>query len=321
MSSPNKWIGIAEETTYGVKVSTPTKSLTYGTLDLNPDQGLLEVEESEREISTMVTGPFVGSGSLGLYARPDTIGHFLKWAMGAVTSAQQGGTAVYKHTFTMAETIKSFTLSDNERLSNLDSRFLAGCLIKKLTLEAPARELVTCDLDLLYAWEDLATKPTKGTISVLRPFVFHDLTILKLATTDFKAESFSINIENDIADDVHDLGSRKITDIVLSGSNIAGEFEMKFKDWTQRKIFYGATNATEPQEDVTPQQLEIELTGEATGVTGYPNYKLHIVLPKTLITENPAPASKRERLKQTFSFRAVKDTGTIIELLNKDTSY
>lgn len=321
MSSPNKWAGIAEETTYGTKVTTPAKSLTYGTLDLNPDQGLLEVEESERQIATMVTGPFKGSGSFGLYARPDTIGHFLKWTMGAVTSAQQGTTTMYKHTFTMAETIKSFTLSDNERLSALDSRILAGCLIKKLTLEAPARELVTCDLDLMYAWEDLEAKPTKGTLSTLRPFVFHDLTILKLATVDFKAESFSFNIENDIPDDTHDLGSRKITDLLLGGSDITGEFEMKFKSWDQRKIFYGATTATEPQEDVTPQQLEITLTGEASGVPAYPNYYVHIVLPKTLITENPAAASKREILKQTFSFRAVKDAGNIVELLNKETSY
>lgn len=321
MSSPNKWAGIAEETNFGIKVTAPAKSLTYGTLDLNPDQGLLEVEESERQIATMVTGPFVGSGSLGLYARPDTIGHFLKWAMGKVTSAQQGATVMYKHTFEMFESIKSFTLSDNERLSAIDSRILAGLLIKKLTLEAPARDLVTLDLDLLYAWENLEAKPTKGSLSALRPFVFHDLTVLKLATADFKAESFSFNIENDIPDDTHDLGSRKITDLLLGGANILGEFEMKFKSWDQRKIFYGAAAATEPQEDVTPQQLEITLTGEATGIPAYPNYQIHIVLPKTLITENPASASKREILKQTFSFRAVKDAGNIIELLNKDTSY
>jgi len=321
MSSPNKWIGIAEETTYGQKVTTPAKSLTYGTLDLNPDQGLIDVEESERIIAQVVTGPFKGGGSLGLYARPDTIGHFLKWVMGAVTSAQQGGTAAYKHTFSFADTVKSFTLSDNERLSALDSRILMGCLIKSLTLEAPARELVTLDLDLLYAWEDLETKPTKGTLSALRPFVFHDLSLLKVGTTDFTAESFSFKIDNDIPDDTHDLGSRKLTEILLGGCDISGEFELKFKNWDWRKRFYGAAAATEPQEELTLQQLEITLTGEATGVPTYPNYYIHIVLPKCAIKEHAASASKREILKQTFAFSAYKDAGNIIELLNKDTSY
>jgi len=321
LSSPNKWIGIAEETEYGTKVVTPVKSLTYGTLELEPDQGLIDVEESERMIAQVVTGPFKGGGSLGLYARPDTIGHFLKWVLGGVTSSQQGGTTMYKHTFSLAETIKSFTLSDNERQSTLDSRILAGCLVKALTLEAPARELVTCDMDLIYAWEDLEAKPTKGTLSSLRPFVFHDLTTLKFDETTFTAESFSLKVENDIPDDTQDLGSRKLTEILLGGTDITGEFEAKFKSWDMRKRFYGAVTATEPQEDLTLQQLEILPTGEASGIPTYPNYTLHAILPKVAITENPAPASKREILKQTFSFKAYKDEGNVIELLNKDESY
>jgi len=318
-----RWAGIAEETTFGTKVATPARSLAFRELDAQPDQGLIDVEESAyREVPLSVFGPFLGSGSLSIFARPDTIGHFLKWTFGSVTSAQIGTSAMYKHTFKIADAIKSFTLSDNRGITGLSSRFLIGTLIRGLTLEAPARELTTLDLDLLYAWEDLATAPTMGTLSPLRPFVFHDGAVeLPSGTALARVEAFSAKLENTIPDDTHEVGSRKLPLIILEGAAITGEVELKFESWAMRQRFYGAAAATEPQEETATVSMVLKLVGEPTGVVDKPNYEVNVTLPAVILTEQPSTVSRRERLTQTFSFKAMRHVDSRVELFNKDTAY
>jgi len=320
----SRWVGVAEETTFGTEVTTPTLSMRVLDLDLNPDQQrILEYESNSRMKEFSLLGPFIGSGRLTAWARPDTIGYFLKWLTGNVTSSQIGSSAAYQHTFKLADAIKSFTLTDNRGLSGVNSRACIGCLVKSMTIEAPARGVVSYELDIQYTWEKLVSAPTKGTLSSLRPFLWSDASVSLGGETVGKAESLRFVWTNSIPDDVHNLGSRKIEDIILEGVEVTMEMDLKFTNWDMRELFYGAEDSTEPQSEEGTFAFNAVFTGESTGESesGAEYYELELNFPKVVVKENPAPISRRDRLTQRVTLEALLDDNNYIKLINKTVSY
>jgi len=318
-----RWIGLAEETTYKEGVSTPTLSMRYLELDLQPDQGrILELESAYRDKEFSLLGPFIGSGRISAWARPDELGYFLKWACGTVTSTQIGSSEMYTHTFELADTIKSFTLTDNRGLSGVQSRECDGCLIKSLTIEAPARGVVSMEAEIQYAWEKLITEPTMGTLSNLRPFMFYDASVTLEGEPVGTVESLRFVWSNDIPDDTHTLGSRSLPDIELQGVEITIEMDLKFKNWAMRQKFYGGTGSdTEPGTEEYTCAFVATFTGEPTEVADKPNYELVLNFPKVVVRENASSVSRRDRLTERVTLEALRDANNKIELSNKVVSY
>ena len=110
-----RWMGIAREVTYASGVTTPEASLSFVDVDLNPDKGALFAEESAfREPGDILEGPFKEEGSVSILPRANTIGYFLKYALGDCTSTQYSNSGVYAHTFTMSQILPSFTITETE---------------------------------------------------------------------------------------------------------------------------------------------------------------------------------------------------------------
>jgi len=318
-----RWIGIAEQSDYTTANTTPAQSLRYIDLDANPDQGrIIEFESARRMKEISVLGPFIGSGTINLYARPDTIGWFLKWGTGSVTSSQVDSSTVYKHDFSLGDSIKPFTTVETTGLSGVESRALEGCLVKSLTFEAPAREVCTLSVELQYAWEELISSPSMGSLSSLRPFVFHDGTIeLPDGTTVASVESFSFKWSNSIPDDTHVIGSRQLQTIELEGAEVTVDMDLKFKNWNMRKLFYGSADASEPQTEEGTTSLDITLTGEETGDASYPNYTLEFSFDNVVVKESTSSRSRRDRLTERVSIEALYSANNLITLYNKTTEY
>ena len=325
-----RWISVAEETAgYGTEASAGEEFLSFINFDVNPDQGKIWTKDSDRrEKVNEIMGPFLGTGELEMNARPDAIGHLLKWAFGGCESEVIGTSAAWTHTYTIAEAIKSFTLEEDRGLG-LDNRILLGTLIKELTLEAPARDKVALRAGLQYQFEKLDTAQEVGSISTLRPFVFHDGSI-----TDFNGsalasvEALRFSLINDIPDDTHDLGSRKLPEIVLQGVEPVIEMDMKFKSWAMRQYFYGAQLAgpaepKEPQDEGRTFNLQFTFNGPPTGETeaGSEYYKLVGTLPAVSLKENPSPIAGRDRLTQRVTMEALYNAGNKLELVNLIESY
>lgn len=319
-----RWVDIAEETAYGTENATALASLSYIDLDASPDQGkILDFESESRLKREAIMGPFIGNGSLSLFARPELLGYFLKWVLGAVSSTQIGTGAMYLHSFTSdPDSLKSFSLTDCRELPADKARCLVSCLTKSLTLEAPARGKVTAELDLQYQWEKIVTKPAIGTIETNRPFVFHDGVVKLDDVALANVEAVKLVLGNTIPDDTHELGSRKLPEIYIEGLEWTVEMDLKFKDWSARQKFYGGTGTeTEPALEDKLFDIDLEFTGEPTGDLDEPNYKLFVYLPACTIKENPTPTSRRDRLTQRLVFEALFNAGNKIELSNKITSY
>lgn len=318
-----RWIGIGEESAYGTENATIARHMRAIDFDATHEPGLMaDFETADFMKEFAVTGPLVGSGRLTAYARPDVIGHFLKWALGKVTTTQYNTTEMYDHVFEIdPANLKSFSLTDARNGITQDRRLL-GTVIKSFTLEAAARERVTFELDLQYQWEKLITDETMGTLSALRPFVFFDGAVSLDGSPLANVEAFRLVYNNSIPDDTHEIGSRKLPSIEHEGVELTVEMDMKFKSWAMRQNFFqGSGSPTEPQDEARYFTLDLVLTGEPTGVAGRDNYKLNIDLNKLILKENPVPISRRDRLTQRAVFEALKGTGDQITLWNKETSY
>ncbi len=379
-------------TANGAKVTImPGKYLPYRTLDVQPGQNPIAIEESvERAKTDYMFGGFVGTGTMALSGRADNFGWLLKWVLGAVAAGVPAGTSpmdgdpasaqkvvdvddgtqfaegdsvkisddtnseineidtisvneltmvndlanayveldtgivevnVWKHRFTMGESIKSFLMEECIGISGQLGRFLAGNVIKRVTLESTMGSPLLVTVELQNNTEILLTQSTLGSIPTIRAFALHDAVVSLVATV--KAESIRINIENTVPDDAHTSGSRLLPDVSLEGFSISGELDLRFEDWDERRLFYGAT-ASEPltpQEEVRLHALSVIWTGPPTGDPTEPYYKLDVNLPSVLLTENPITGTGRERLKQKVTFEAVKHASNYIDLYNKVVSY
>lgn len=379
-------------TARGAKVIIlPSNYMPYRTLDVQPGQNPIAIEDSDERMKTdYMFGGFVGTGPLTLTGRPDNIGWFLKWVMGAVAAGVPVGTSnldgdagtgqklvnvddgtkftegdtvkisdttasefneiaskdvheltmkynlattyvetdegkvevnVWKHRYTMGETIKSFLLEECVGISGQLGRFLVGNVIKRVTLESTMGSPLLITVELQNNNEVLLTQSALGTLPTVRGFALHDAVASLVA--EVKAESIRINIENVSPDDAHTSGSRLLPDISLEGFSINGELELRFEDWAERQLFYGATvsEPTTPQEEVRLHALSVIWTGAPTGDPTKPYYVLDVNLPAVMITENPQTRTQRERLKQRVTFEAVKHASNYIDLYNKVESY
>jgi len=315
-----RWIKTAEESGgYGVKSVETYKCMPYRTLDLQPNQNPIAIEESDERMKTgYMFGGFIGTGTAVLLGRADNMGWFLKWAMGAVDAGTPQN-ELEKHIFTQGEAVKSFTLEED--IGETLGRFLTGCVMKRLTLESVMTGPMLMTQELQYQKETLDTSTGIGSpLPAIRPFALHDAVVQAPSGTTLKAESIRLNIENTIPDDAHTSGSRYLPDISLEGLSINGELELRFESWAQRQRFYGAavSEPTTPQDEVRTVDLGIVWTGPSAGVD---DYRLDVILPAVMLTENPITTTMRERLKQRLTFEAIYHSSNAIHLYSADANY
>jgi len=262
-------------------------------------------------------------GTITTIADPDSIlGYILKWTLGDSSSAVQGGTSAYKHTFTAEDTIPSFTSWFN-RGTALKTK-IPYCVISSLTLSQSVEDALRISAPFIGQKEVVATDFGTASYSHVIPFTNPNLTVSIDGSPATGAHNTSLTIDNGIdttLGKVH--GSMFYTAIVPGARSITGSISLYFDTATEYKRYWGSTTATQPTANVdsVPIILTWDLGIEAG--TGY-NYKLIITLPSVIYTTTNVSLSGT-RMVQTINFEAMYDTVTAkdiqIELTNKITTY
>jgi len=306
-----RYLGIAEEATYG----TPVAAVEYIDIvseSVRPSQEFIFLETAGyRETREAIPGPFTISGDFDLVVNADNITKFLKWALGDVTTTVDDAAApvAYKHEFTPANEIKSFTSEIHPGVGGY-SRQVAGCIVTTLRLEAVARELLTSTISIVGSKPTRITESVTGrpTFSTVRPFVFFEGVVSGFVSADVEAVRWSY--ANAVAEDAFVLGSRFLPAIRLQGQTVEGDMDIAFVRWDEYERFYGAVGATEPGTEVGPVSLKLTFTGLSTGstVVGFENYLLELDLPRIYLNTIEANFDRRERIVERLAFRATYDT-------------
>jgi len=311
----NRYLGVGEESTFG-QAATISRYIDVVSEGIKSSQSWLTPETVDsRYQKKAILGPLAVKGGLNVVVEPDNIPQLFKWLLGSVTSQQQETSGVYDHTFTPADSIKSFTA---ELGYDTFGRKIVGCLINSATIESVAKKELVASFDIVAKEEQKITSLASPTFSARRPFVWSDAAF-KVGASDKSSQlrAFSLKIGNNIPEDeLYAHGSRSITRQQVGEFTVEGALDLTPLDTEQYDKFLAGQEAA----------LNIKFTGESTGDATYPSYTLEIDLPRVVYESDAAPhLDGRKPLKANVPFKALYDStkayAVKIVVRNKVASY
>lgn len=295
-----RYLGAVKETgDYGTPVSVDQYyDIISESLESNQNPLLSETAGSRSPRSAR-PGPFEVSGGIDMYAEAKELGCLLNGLCGVVTT-DTSGSPVFVHKFSPGLTIPSLTL---EIGADDQARRFPGSIIKGMTFEATAKELLSISLDVVAQKETIETigVPSFSTSNFL---TYHEGTV-KIATVESTVvEAFRCNIANDIGDG-HIIGSRFLPRIQLQGLEVTGDFDLMFTSWSEYKRFLGgSTSSTGAGNAIAGSPTVLRLEAKFINVDDTNEY-LELIFPSVIYDVSKANIDKRERKIQNVSWKAI----------------
>lgn len=235
--------GLKKEAVRGTAETTPDKWYPFskGT-ELTYSLGLLEndVYKGDPTLLPPIAGPKSGSGKVKLPLDPQTCGEFFRSLLGGVSSAQQGGSAAYKHTITNNAGIQkpSYTFFMDY---GIDVKKYNLGVVKKVSLSSGVDNLGTLEADVLFKSE-VTGSIGSPTFPTSRYLAFNQMDFKIAGTSNTDVKDWSIEIDNG-ATGIRTLNlSQDVNDIVAPGKlDIKGGFTIYFQNETERNKFLANT--------------------------------------------------------------------------------
>lgn len=310
-------MALAEEVTAGTSpaISTALRDYFTGDPGINPVQNVIVPGNVYgRHPTEHILSDYHMEGNIPQIVTPNGhLGYWLGGAIGAESSAQQGGTAAYLHTYTPADAPKTYSMwykrGGNQQVvipyvvpntlqlvQNLDDvlRMNIGMIGQKETINA----------------DSFASADAYDTVEA-----FHNMDLTVTGPTNAaQAHYTEINFNNNYSiplGKVH--GSRFYSALVPGKRTVDGILRMWFDDDGDYQSFWGSTSETTPDVDGVYNTVSLVFTWD-TGVladTGY-NYKLVVTVPEAVYTQTSVTIG--DRILQEVQWSADYDTGDTYEV-------
>jgi photosystem II stability/assembly factor-like uncharacterized protein len=317
-----RYVGFAEEVTYGTKISTDNQ-FTYddaasAELDV-PDEPALVYEGISQAVPQVIAkGQYAPEGDVQVPLDGIISGWFIKWLLGEYRRCQQtdGGAEVYTHTFRGANALNSFTTRIGKEVFQ---HTFQGCKIASGSIEIPKGEFATMSMSLAAKQDSKDTILAESAVVISREafFTFAHATVSIGSTID--CESLTLDINNNIsAEDGVLLGSRFPQSLPEGGKEIEISAEIPFESDDQYEQFWGSTSGPD---DIDTVAVTITLTSETEIVTsGGQYYTITFTFPRCYFKSAKAPVSGRDRMVQSVTLGVLYDavTGYYVEATIKN---
>lgn len=315
-----RYVGVAKETNYGTPV-TPTKFIPVVKESIAASQEILADDSIRgRDFYSQSPGVVKVEGGFDMFVAPENgIGQLLLFCLGAVESAQQGGTAAYLHTITPADDPPSFTLEKG--MDTITGLQYPGCKIRRLTLKTVRKGKLGASVELVGKTEKVVSLSTPSW-SNLPDLTFTQGTYKIDGAANGDIIGIEVKIENALKEEEYRPQSRVISKLPVTTRVVNGRFDIDFVDKSQLEKFYGVAAATEPQSALTGVALDLRWEGSV--IEGAYKYSLQLEIPQVYYNTAKALLDRRELIVQGVEFRAIYDaTATYViraKLQNKETS-
>ena len=319
---------IAEEATKGTTPAITTGLRDYFTGDpaINPVQNVIELGNvQKRHMVGHVLSDYHMTGSVPQIVTPNgQIGYWLGLAIGAESSAQQGGSAAYKHTYTPADDLKTFSMW-YKRGGNQQVVIPYG-LVDTLLLEQGVDDVLRSTTGVYGRTETINADDftTADAYDTAAPFHNMDLAVTG-PTNAAQVHRSSILFSNnyDLArGKVH--GSRFYEAAIPGKRGVTGTIEMWFDDDGDYQSFWGSSSDTTPDVDGVFSTIPLNFKWDTnTIIADTYEYTLEIDIPEVLY--RTSTVTIEDRIRQVIDFSAQYDTGDSYEveayLTNQVVSY
>ena len=308
---------IAEEVTKGTPPAIITGLRDYFTDDpaINPVQNTIRLGNvQKRHVVSHVLSDYHMEGSIPQIVTPGgQIGYWLGLAIGDPSSAAQGGTAAYKHTYTPDDDLKTFSIWF-KRGGNQQVVIPYG-VVNTLELVQDVDDVLRSTIGFIGQKEtiDASDIDTADAYDTAEPFHNMDLAVTgPVNAAQVHKSSILIDNKYDVAKGkVH--GSRFYNTLVPGKREVTGTFELWFDDDGDYQSFWGSTSETTPDVDgifaTIPLNFKWDTNVEAA--TAY-DYELEINIPEAVFEATTVTIG--DRIKQIINWSADYDTGDSYEI-------
>jgi hypothetical protein len=242
----NTWIGVGEESTWGTRTA-PAKFIRIlsESLKLN-NPTILKPSLGVTSQNRAVLGKKFTDGGFEAQFGYNGFETLLKHAIGSVSSAQQGGTTAYLHTYTLTNALPTgLTFHVNRDAAAVaTANEYEGCQIEKITFTQEPEDILKVSIETQGEEEtDIAVAtPTFPTFVAAD---WEDFSLVISGSTTEDITSFELSIENTLAADRFKLGQRTRTGIGRGGvRKVTGKITAEFRDQVLYDLFQGKTTTT-----------------------------------------------------------------------------
>lgn len=253
------------------------------------------------------------SGDLDYYVRLEGFATLLAAALGNASSTTDD--EVTTHTVTPSDGNLLPVLSIQERIgSGLDAYEYQDVVVNTLHVEAEANGYLTGTAGLIAPRQVAIDSPEESPVWDDSPMIVGTNITLTYGGVQLPAKSFSLDINNNFADDDFRLGSFFLSDLTPQNREVTASVTLRHESKeTFRQATYGLANATAVGGLTTKEPLEI--TCETYEVIGGSSVKssLTITLPKVILEPFAFEPSGADVLESDIEMRAVRpDAGVDI---------
>lgn len=296
------YLGLRQENGYGQEAAPP---VAYGEIEnetIKMDSGLIRPRtvNGTRFTKRALAGGVSAGGGVSMVLSPEGIvPWFLKGLLGGVTSEMMSS-GVYEHVFSATNgcDLPSFTVQVNH---NAACQNWLGCVVSGATISVAPNAELSFDVNLIAQRPKLAEAGTPSFPDV-DSWVASGVSFSFNGIGRLDFENFKLTIDNQV-EQVYTLnGQRWPSAHVTSGLEVSGTVTFAFSSDAEMRRFWGAADATTPQNKLMPASLTLTATHADEIAPGY-NYSLSIELPEIYYTSAPANiTSATDRILQTVAF-------------------
>ncbi len=234
--------GIAKESVRGTAESAPSKwHPTRGPVDISYflqhlDDNALRGIQAE---FPPVAGAKGGEAKIPLYLDPQMSAEYFYSLLGSVSSAQQGGTAAYKHSITKSG-IQPIAYTFFVDRSQAVLKYNLGC-VKSIALKGGVNQLVEMDVEGIFKTE-AAGSIGSPSFPTQRYVGFNAIDFKIAGTSNTDVKEWSVKIDNTAYGHRTLNLSQDIQDVIAPGKlKIEGGFTIYFTGTTERDKFLANT--------------------------------------------------------------------------------
>jgi len=308
-SSAFGYLSIQEEATFGTEPTWSPRYIDIVSESVSHERGVIhQAGVGTRHIQKQRGGAWRVTGGIDMVLEPENCGEILKWALGAVSTANPA-TGVYTHTFTPADDIKSFSMEIAR--GKVTALRYNGIKINSIEFGITHGELLTASLDIIGGRKPAKKARSTPTFSALDAFVFHQ-GVATIGGTDKTAlvRETTITYTNNLVSDVGAYGlKREMQKLPEALGNLDASLGLNFEDTAQLDAF------------LAENSLALNLKFESEIITGTYKYFLEINIPRLYYDTETANISEKELIAESVSGTALYDAtaGNVISVKLQNT--
>lgn len=239
------------------------------------------------------------SGTIDAPLYPTHAVSLIYYAMGAVsTTTGTPTTGTNTHIITKANTVPFFRMAIGRDLRQHE---YVGGIINSMSVDYTMDDIITGSFDVMFR-KELPNEALETSEAFLdfdeneRAFGGAESSVTIDASADDRIESFSVTLENNVADDAYSLGSEFLPAGIIAALNVTGSSDMRFDTISEYDAFINETNRA------------IVLTGAfgSADLTRSVAFDIPVVNYDT----NNLPTDNFERYVQTLAWTAEPDSNS-----------